>query len=118
MREAPTSRTVTDTDSYAFFREMTNAKEGMTAAYYSMPLKRLTPEIRNFLATRMPLEIPADLAAKAKRLSVIEIYSLQDLNLADYGVYGNHIVIVADEQYIDFDLPLMNSARTIIDLIS
>ena len=45
-------------------------------------------------------------------------YSLQDLNLADYGVYGNHIVVVADGQYIDFDLPTVNSARAIINLLS
>ena len=32
MREASKSRTVTDTDSYAFFRETTNANERMTAA--------------------------------------------------------------------------------------
>ena len=32
MREASDSRTVTDTDSYAFFRETTNANERMTAA--------------------------------------------------------------------------------------
>lgn len=83
-----------------------------------MPLKRLTPEIRNFLATRLPLEIPADLVVKARRLSIKEIYSLQNLNLADYGVYGNHIVIVADGQYIDFDLPAVNSVKAIIDLLS
>ena len=83
-----------------------------------MPLKRLTPEIRNILATRLPLEIPADLTVKARRLSIKEIYSLQDLNLADYGVYGNHIVVVADGQYIDFDLPTVNSARGIINLLS
>ena len=83
-----------------------------------MPLKRLTPEIRNILATRLPLEIPADLTVKARRLSIKEIYSLQDLNLADYGVYGNHIVIVSDGQYIDFELPTVNSARAIINLLS
>lgn len=32
MREASGCRTVTDTDSYAFFRETINANEGMTAA--------------------------------------------------------------------------------------
>ena len=36
MREASTSRTVTDTDSYAFFIFQPNANEGMTAASSSI----------------------------------------------------------------------------------
>ena len=35
MREASDSRTVTDTDSYAFFVNQSNANEGKTEALYS-----------------------------------------------------------------------------------
>lgn len=66
----------------------------------------------------MPLEIPIDLAIKARKLSIKSIYYLQDLNLADYGVYGNHIVVVADGQYVDFELSPVNSVQSIIDLLS
>lgn len=80
-------------------------------------MKRLTPEIKNFLATLMPLEIPSNLAAKARSLRIDEIYYLRNLNLSEYGLYGNHIVIVDDSQYMDFDISPINSVRAIIELL-
>ena len=83
-----------------------------------MLLKSFTPEIKNILTTQKPLEISADLAVKARSLSIKEIYFLPDLDLSDYGVYGNHVVLMADGQYIDYTLSPENAVRTIIDLLS
>ena len=66
----------------------------------------------------MPLEIPAELAVRARKLNIKEIYFLKDANLAEYGIYGNHIVIVKGGMYIDFDICPINSVEAILDLIS
>ena len=82
-----------------------------------MVLKGLTPEIQERLEPLTPLEIPADLFDKARKLNINRIYCLRDLDFADCGVYGNHIVVVNDGQYIDFDVCPINSVKTIISLL-
>lgn len=83
-----------------------------------MPTKRISPEILNYISTRLPMEIPFELQHAAKRLGIKEIYYLRDENLSKYGVYGNHLVIVEGNKFIDFDISPINSIHSIISLLS
>lgn len=83
-----------------------------------MPTKIISPEISNFLSSRIPLEIPLDLQHAAKMVGIKEIYYLGNKNLSQYGVYGNHIVTIGGSQYIDFDISPINSVASIISLLS
>ena len=83
-----------------------------------MPTKSISQEILNYISTRIPLEIPFELQHAANKLGIKEIYYLKDNKLSKYGVYGNHLVIVEGNQFIDFDISPVNSIHSIISLLS
>lgn len=83
-----------------------------------MLTKSITPEIGTFLSTRLPLDIPYDLQRIVKGLGIKAIYYLKDNDLSKYGVFGNHVVIVDGNQYLDFEISPIDSVNSIITLLS
>lgn len=80
--------------------------------------KDITSEITQLLYNNTALEVSSENRRRMNSMGIVNIYYLGVQSFAEFGIYGNHIVIFTDNKYVDLDISPKHNIEQILDSLS